>query len=69
MPYRNHYNDYFKNGHKLYEHAAYRHNADLPTREFVNWNISKVIWVISIILVVISIILFTSPHINPQITY
>jgi hypothetical protein len=60
MPYRNHYNDYLKNGHKLYEYTAYRYHTDLPTKEFVNWNISKVLWAVSIVLVVISIIFFTS---------
>jgi hypothetical protein len=67
MSYRNHYNEYLKNGHKLYEHTIYRNRAEVPTKEFVNWNISKVLWVISIILVVISIIFFTSP--NPIIPH
>jgi len=69
MPYRNHYNNYLKNGHKLYEHTAYRYHTDLPTKEFVNWNISKVVWVVSIVLVVISIILFTSPTPFPGILH
>jgi uncharacterized Tic20 family protein len=67
MPYRNHYSDYLKNGHKLYEHTAYRYHTDFPTKEFVNWNISKIIWMVSIVLVVISIIFFTSS--TPLITH
>jgi hypothetical protein len=62
MPYRNYYNDYFKNRHKLYEHAAYRFQTDLPPKEFVNWNFSKVAWMVSIVLVVLTIIFFTSAY-------
>jgi|GEM_PF-2891459 hypothetical protein len=56
----NHYNRHFKNGHKLYEQTAYRYQTDLPAKQFVSWDTSKLAWTIFVILVVLGIIFFTS---------
>jgi hypothetical protein len=56
----NHYNGHFKNGHKIYREMAYRYQTDLPEKQFVSWDTSKVIWMIFVILFVLGIIFFTS---------
>jgi len=53
------YNGHFKNSHKTYVHAAYRHQADIPNKEFVSWDFSKLIWMLFVILLVLGIIFFT----------
>jgi acyl-coenzyme A synthetase/AMP-(fatty) acid ligase len=59
MP-KNHFNSHFKNGYKLYQETAYRYHIDLPAKQFVSWDASKLLWMIFVILVVIGIIFFTS---------
>jgi hypothetical protein len=52
----NHYNRHFKNGHKLYQETAYRYHTDVPAKQFVNWDTSKLLWMIFVVLVVLAII-------------
>lgn len=60
MPTNHYYNGHIKNGHRLYHEAAYRHQIDLPQKQFVSWDTSKVMWMIFVILIALGIIFFTS---------
>lgn len=52
----NHYKNHLKNGHRIYHRQAFRYNAELPTREFVSWNISKLLWTCFVIGIALTLI-------------
>lgn len=50
-----HYNKHIKNGHKIYERAAFRYHTDVPGSQFVNWSVTKLVWMIIVVAIVLGI--------------